>query len=222
MEQDADRSTRTAGRVSTRPSWANDRRRAALLDVFVRNGYAWVSSTYRRGGYGVRVAATDVRPQSGSFSGVPSANRHAPCYMANRMVAMSRAKVAELYALDVQGAPNYDGVHADQRSARGRNASLRIFEPICARCINTTAAICHRRMNRPTPVWQWPARRLQADPTPGAATRRDLHRRKSGTCRTQSRTGSSIKKYSRRHRHRREATARSHELGHADVSRSGA
>src|ERR1700741_2221246 len=30
------------------------------FDVFVRNGYAWVSSTYRRGGYGVRMAAADV------------------------------------------------------------------------------------------------------------------------------------------------------------------
>src|SRR4030095_7480832 len=30
------------------------------FDLFVRRGYAWIGSTYRRGGYGVRRAAADV------------------------------------------------------------------------------------------------------------------------------------------------------------------
>lgn len=79
------------------------------FDVFVRNGYAWVSSTYRRGGYGVRVAAADVdnsRELFWSTFGKPTRTvLHGQSYGGN--VA---AKVAELYALDARGTPNYDGV----------------------------------------------------------------------------------------------------------------
>ncbi|MDY6947676.1 MAG: hypothetical protein SXG53_18360, partial [Pseudomonadota bacterium] len=79
------------------------------FDVFVRNGYAWVSSTYRRGGYGVRMAASDVDQSRKLFRQAFGKPRrtvlHGQSYGGN--VA---AKVAELYALDVQGAPNYDGV----------------------------------------------------------------------------------------------------------------
>lgn len=79
------------------------------FDVFVRNGYAWVSSTYRRGGYGVRMAAADVDQSRELFwrtFGKPARTvLHGQSYGGN--VA---AKVAELYVLDVQGAPNYDGV----------------------------------------------------------------------------------------------------------------
>jgi hypothetical protein len=79
------------------------------FDVFVRNGYAWVSSTYRRGGYGVRMAAVDVDNSREFFwraFGKPARTvLHGQSYGGN--VA---AKVAELYALDVQGVPNYDGV----------------------------------------------------------------------------------------------------------------
>ena len=79
------------------------------FDVFVRHGYAWVGSTYRRGGYGVRMAAADVDRSRELFwraFGKPEHTvLHGQSYGGN--VA---AKVAELYALDEQGAPNYDGV----------------------------------------------------------------------------------------------------------------
>lgn len=79
------------------------------FDVFVRQGYAWVSSTYRRGGYGVRMAAADVDNSRELFwraFGKPSRTvLHGQSYGGN--VA---AKVAELYALDAEGKPNYNGV----------------------------------------------------------------------------------------------------------------
>jgi len=79
------------------------------FDVFVRNGYAWVSSTYRRGGYGVRMAAADVDNSRelfrGAFGKPTRTVLHGQSYGGN--VA---AKVAELSALDAQGTPNYDGV----------------------------------------------------------------------------------------------------------------
>jgi alpha-beta hydrolase superfamily lysophospholipase len=79
------------------------------FDVFVRHGYAWVGSTYRRGGYGVRMAAADVEGSRELFwraFGKPERTvLHGQSYGGN--VA---AKVAELYALDAQGAPNYGGV----------------------------------------------------------------------------------------------------------------
>ena len=75
----------------------------------MRQGYAWVGSTYRRGGYGVRMAAADVDNSRELFwraFGKPDRTvLHGQSYGGN--VA---AKVAELYALDVQGARNYDGV----------------------------------------------------------------------------------------------------------------
>lgn len=77
--------------------------------VFVRHGYAWVGSTYRRGGYGVRIAAADVdnsRALFWSAFGKPERTvLHGQSYGGN--VA---AKAAELYALDERGAHNYDGV----------------------------------------------------------------------------------------------------------------
>jgi hypothetical protein len=79
------------------------------FDVFVRHGYAWVGSTYRRGGYGVRMAAADVESSRELFwrtFGKPKRTvLHGQSWGGN--VA---AKVAELYALDVQGKRNYDGV----------------------------------------------------------------------------------------------------------------
>lgn len=77
--------------------------------VFVHQGYAWVGSTYRRGGYGVRVAAADVDRSRDLFwraFGRPDRTiLHGQSYGGN--VA---AKLAELHALDIQGKPNYDGV----------------------------------------------------------------------------------------------------------------
>ena len=77
--------------------------------VMVRQGYAWVGSTYRRGGYGVRMAAEDAdnsRKIFWSRFGRPDRTiLHGQSWGGN--VA---AKASELYALDVDGARNYDGV----------------------------------------------------------------------------------------------------------------
>jgi hypothetical protein len=77
--------------------------------VMVRSGYAWIGSTYRRGGYGVRMAAADVEVSRRVFWsrwGRPERTLlHGQSWGGN--VA---AKAAELYALDIDGRANYDGV----------------------------------------------------------------------------------------------------------------
>ena len=79
------------------------------FSVMVRQGYAWIGSTYRRGGYGVRMAAADTdnsRQIFWSRFGRPERTLlHGQSWGGN--VA---AKVSELYALDIHGARNYDGV----------------------------------------------------------------------------------------------------------------
>lgn len=75
----------------------------------VKEGHAWAGSTYRRGGYGVRMAAEDtdaLRRLVWSRFGRPRRTiLHGQSWGGN--VA---AKAAELYALDANGTPNYDGV----------------------------------------------------------------------------------------------------------------
>src|SRR5690606_32071957 len=75
--------------------------------VMVRQGYAWIGSTYRRGGYGVRMAAEDVDNSRKVFwdaYGRPERTLlHGQSWGGN--VA---AKASELYALDIEGRPNYD------------------------------------------------------------------------------------------------------------------
>ncbi len=77
--------------------------------VMVREGYAWIGSTYRRAGYGVRVAAEDVDNSRRMFWtqwGRPQRTLlHGQSWGGN--VA---AKAAELYALDMEGRANYDAV----------------------------------------------------------------------------------------------------------------
>lgn len=77
--------------------------------VMVRQGYAWIGSTYRRGGYGVRMAAEDADNSRKIFwarFGRPDRTiLHGQSWGGN--VA---AKAAELYALDSDGNRNYDGV----------------------------------------------------------------------------------------------------------------
>ena len=79
------------------------------FSVMVRRGYAWIGSTYRRGGYGVRMAAADVEHSRRVFWsrwGRPERTLlHGQSWGGN--VA---AKAAELYALDIDGRPNFDGV----------------------------------------------------------------------------------------------------------------
>ncbi len=77
--------------------------------VMVRAGYAWIGSTYHRGGYGVRMAAADVDRSREIFWtkwGRPQRTLlHGQSWGGN--VA---TKAAELYALDGEGRANYDGV----------------------------------------------------------------------------------------------------------------
>lgn len=122
------------------------------FDVFVRHGYAWVSSTYRRGGYGVRMAAADVEHSRELFLrafGKPSRTiLHGQSYGGN--VA---AKVAELYAFDVEGALNYNGVIltsgvlAGGTRAYGFRADLRaVYQYYCRNLPSSDEAAY--------PVWQ--------------------------------------------------------------------
>jgi alpha-beta hydrolase superfamily lysophospholipase len=77
--------------------------------VLVKAGYAWVGSTYRRGGYGVRVAAADVERSRKLFLKHWSKPKrillHGQSWGGNVV-----AKLAELYALDSRGRPRYDAV----------------------------------------------------------------------------------------------------------------
>lgn len=79
------------------------------FSVMVRQGYAWIGTTYRRGGYGVRMAAEDADNSRRIFwarFGRPQRTLlHGQSWGGN--VA---AKMAELYALDADGRRNYDGV----------------------------------------------------------------------------------------------------------------
>lgn len=77
--------------------------------AMVRAGYAWTGSTYRRGGYGVRVAAADVDNSRAAFWthwGRPQRTLlHGQSWGGN--VA---AKAAELHALDMDGQVLFDAV----------------------------------------------------------------------------------------------------------------
>lgn len=81
------------------------KRYRAMLEA----GYAWIGSSYRRGGYGVRSAAADVENSRRQFVarwGTPARTvLHGQSWGGN--VA---GKVAETYALDVDGARNYDAL----------------------------------------------------------------------------------------------------------------
>ena len=75
----------------------------------VRQGYAWIGTTYRRGGYGVRMAAEDVESARTAFwkrFGKPRYTLlHGQSYGGN--VA---AKAAELHGVGSDGDRRYDGV----------------------------------------------------------------------------------------------------------------
>lgn len=79
------------------------------FSMTVREGYAWTGSTYRRGGYGVRMAAedtNDVRQVFWEAFGRPRRTiLHGQSWGGN--VA---AKTAELYARDAEGQVVWDGV----------------------------------------------------------------------------------------------------------------
>lgn len=136
--------------------------------VMVRAGYAWIGSTYRRGGYGVRMAAADTDNSRRLFwarFGRPERTiLHGQSWGGN--VA---AKTSELYALDVDGGNNYDGVLTTNGVLSGGTrayqfrASLRaVYQYYCK---NHPSAD-----DTPYPVWQG----LSAD---SRLTRRQLRDR---------------------------------------------
>jgi hypothetical protein len=120
--------------------------------VMVRAGYAWIGSTYRRGGYGVRMAAEDTDNSRELFwdrFGRPERTLlHGQSWGGN--VA---AKAAELHALDLEGRPNYDGVLLTNgvlsggTRAYGFRADLRaVYQFYCQN---------HPRPDEPAyPLWQ--------------------------------------------------------------------
>ena len=79
------------------------------FSVMVRRGYAWIGSTYRRGGYGVRSAAEDVERSREVFWGLYGRPQltllHGQSWGGN--VA---AKAAELHGREEAGGLVYDGV----------------------------------------------------------------------------------------------------------------
>lgn len=79
------------------------------FSVMLRAGYFWIGTTYRIGGYGVRLAADDVdlsrRIYWKHFGRPVRTILHGQSYGGNVV-----AKLAEQGALDTAGAPVYDGV----------------------------------------------------------------------------------------------------------------
>jgi hypothetical protein len=105
--------------------------------AMVASGYAWIGSTYRRGGYGVRMAAEDVDESRRAFwrqFGMPRLTiLHGQSYGGN--VA---AKASELYARSPTGERQFDGVLVTNgllfggTSAYGFRADLRaVYQFYC-------------------------------------------------------------------------------------------
>lgn len=136
--------------------------------VMVRHGYAWIGSTYRRGGYGVRMAAEDTdnsRKIFWSLYGRPERTLlHGQSWGGN--VA---AKVSELYAGNAEHGWNYDGILITNgivsggTRAYGFRADLRaVYQFYCGN---------HPAPNEPAyPVWQ-------GLPLDSRMTRAELRRR---------------------------------------------
>ena len=138
------------------------------FSIMVRQGYAWIGSTYRRGGYGVRMAAEDTdnsRRIFWSIHGRPSRTLlHGQSWGGN--VA---AKAAELYGRADDGTLNYDGVLLTNGVLSGGTrayqfrADLRaVYQYVCGN---------HPAATDPTyPVWQ-------GLPAGATMTRAELRRR---------------------------------------------
>lgn len=138
------------------------------FSVMVRHGYAWIGSTYRRGGYGVRMAAEDTdnsRAIFWSLYGRPGRTLlHGQSWGGN--VA---AKASELYAGSAEAGWNYDGVLITNgvvsggTRAYGFRADLRaVYQYYCAN---------HPAPGEPAyPLWQ-------GLPLDSRMTRAELRRR---------------------------------------------
>ncbi|WP_332641503.1 hypothetical protein [Brevundimonas sp.] len=138
------------------------------FSVMVREGYAWIGSTYRRGGYGVRMAAEDTdnsREIFWSRFGRPDRTLlHGQSWGGN--VA---AKVSELYALDIEGGRNYDGVLITNGVVSGGTRAYQFRAGL--RAVYQFYCRNHPAPDEPAyPVWQ-------GLPAEADMTRADLRRR---------------------------------------------
>ncbi|MCA3693022.1 hypothetical protein [Aquidulcibacter sp.] len=120
--------------------------------VLVREGYAWAGTTYRRGGYGVRSAAEDMdhlRTLTWSYFGRPKRTiLHGQSWGGN--VA---AKAAELYAMDLDGKRNFDGVILTSGVLAGGTKAYRLRSDL--RAVYQYYCRNHPRPNEVQyPVWQ--------------------------------------------------------------------
>ena len=138
------------------------------FSVMARQGYAWIGTTYRRGGYGVRMAAEDTdnsRKIFWSRFGRPERTiLHGQSWGGN--VA---AKVSELYALDVEGGRNYDGVLITNGVVSGGTRAYQFRAGL--RAVYQFYCRNHPAPDEPAyPVWQ-------GLPAGAEMTRADLRRR---------------------------------------------
>lgn len=122
------------------------------FSVMVRHGYAWIGSTYRRGGYGVRMAAEDTdnsRKIFWSLYGRPDRTLlHGQSWGGN--VA---AKASELYAGNAEDGWNYDGVLITNGIVSGGTRAYSFRADL--RAVYQFYCSNHPAANEPAyPVWQ--------------------------------------------------------------------
>jgi pimeloyl-ACP methyl ester carboxylesterase len=122
------------------------------FQVMVREGYGWAGTTYRRGGYGVRSAAADMddlRQIVWNQFGRPQLTLlHGQSWGGN--VA---AKAAELYALDMQGKRNFDGVVLTSAVLAGGTRAYQLRADL--RAVYQFYCQNHPASGEPSyPVWQ--------------------------------------------------------------------
>lgn len=120
--------------------------------VMVSEGYAWAGTTYRRGGYGVRSAAEDMdqlRSLVWQHFGRPRRTiLHGQSWGGN--VA---AKAAELYAMDLEGRRNFDGVVLTSGVLAGGTRAYRLRSDL--RAVYQYYCRNHPRPDEAQyPVWQ--------------------------------------------------------------------
>ena len=138
------------------------------FSVMVRAGYSWIGTTYRNGGYGIRLAAQDVDHSRSIFwqqFGRPKKTvLHGQSYGGNVV-----AKLAELDALDAEGTAKYDGVILTSAAVGKRIETYNIL-------INTRVVYQYFCRNLPLPEEaQYPA--WQGLPKQSAMSPEELHRR---------------------------------------------
>ncbi len=147
----------------------------------VRQGYAWVASTYRKEGYGVQMAAEDTDDARRFFVDRIARPRRTILHGAS-WGGLVGAKLLETRARSRDGGLNFDGALLNSGFLAGSlvgyefRADLRVvYQHYC------------RNLPRPDepqyPLWSGIAAEFQADPESPRSDRRRVHRRhKGGRC----------------------------------------